>query len=130
MSLNNMPPQKKKFLFFGFIGFILIVVISSIIVISTSDKDELGGGASYDDDRQFDQEADDYWRKHEFISYLPIVESDYRVDYGECETSNEEFCLMISADTQEARDKAVQSLKDIYLNLPNEYPIEYFALEK
>ena len=131
MSFNNIDPKKKKLIGFGLVGFILIVVIVSLIVIMTGNNGELGGGANYADDQEFDQDAGEYWEKYPIISYLPIVEDDYRVDYGACETSDGEFCLLVSANTQENRDKALKELEDAYGGrVPAIYKVEYFALEQ
>lgn len=133
MKFDGISSDKKKMILICLAGLIAILLIISIIYVVNNggvDVDDVGGGSTYADDLTFDQEAKEYWQKYPIISYLPIIESNYRIDYGECEMSEGEFCLMISANTQAAREKALEALYDVESSYSGKYRIEYFPLEQ
>ncbi len=131
MRLDGIDPRKKKAIFIAVGGVILVLAIVSIILVATpAGRDLAEGGAEYASDREFDEDANEYWEKYPIISYLPIIENTYRIDYGECETSEDEFCIMISANTQAARERALRDLYNAESNFSGKYKIEYFEYEQ
>ena len=73
---------------------------------------------------ELEAEMEAYAIKYPIVESLPIIEHYYRIDYGLCEQSDGEFCLMISARpgyTDEA-EILLRSL-DGY---SSKYKIEYY----
>lgn len=70
------------------------------------------------------KEAEEYAKKYPITSVLPIIEDFYRIDYGECRESSDEFCIFITA-LAGARSTAANRLMGLSGYDPAKYHIEY-----
>ena len=73
---------------------------------------------------QVDQGAEAYVKKYPITSVLPIYEDYYRIDYGFCTATNDEFCIFITS-LAGARSTAANRLMGLSGYDPAEYHIEY-----
>jgi hypothetical protein len=70
------------------------------------------------------QESEEYVKKYPIASALPIFEDFYRIDYGLCKATDDEFCIFITA-LAGARSTAANRLMGLSGYDPAEYHIEY-----
>lgn len=73
---------------------------------------------------QVAKSAEEYKKKYPIVALLPIFEDFYRIDYGDCQTTDNEFCITISA-LAGARSTAANRLMGLSGYDPAEYRIEY-----
>lgn len=73
---------------------------------------------------QVTQSAEEYTKKYPITSILPIFEDFYRIDYGLCQATDDEFCIFITA-LAGARSTAANRLMGLSGYDPAEYHIEY-----
>lgn len=129
--LNGLSKDQKKAILIIIIGIIAILAIISVVtVINNGGIEDTGGGSTYEDDQAFDEEAAEFYDNYPIISYLPIIGNNYRIDYGVCETMEGDFCIMISANTQAARERALVELYNTAPDQSGKYPIEYFEFSE
>lgn len=129
MRFDGLSMQQKKIALLVFGGIVAILAIISVVVITTQSGGEIGGGGSYEDDRAYDEEAAAYYEQYPIISHLPIIGDGYRIDYGICEQRDADFCIMISSNSPEARERAQIALYNADSSQSGKYPIEYYDLE-
>ena len=76
---------------------------------------------------EIEAEMEAYTEEYPIIINLPVIKQNYRIDYGFCEQSDEEFCLMISS-----RPNYTEEAESFLRNLEgfdNKYKIEYYTCE-
>ena len=74
-------------------------------------------------DETFSKEADDYAIKYPIVEILPYIGEGFRIDYGLCENSDNDFCLRVSA-----LSKTLPSAIDFLISLDS-YKIEDYSVE-
>lgn len=69
------------------------ILVGAIVYVcqNAADRDQM----VFESELEAEMEA--YAIKYPIVESLPIIEHYYRIDYGLCEQSDGEFCLMISA---------------------------------
>ena len=76
---------------------------------------------------EIEAEMDAYTEKYPIATNLPIIRQNYRIDYGFCEQSDGDFCLMISSRPGYA-EEAEKFLRNLE-GFSSEYKIEYYNCE-
>lgn len=128
----NQTQKRILIIVLSILGMLLIVgaVIWTIIIIQ-NDRAE---GPYTEQQAIFQEEADDEYEAmfQEYIDMypiamnLPVIEENWRIDYGLCETSDGEFCVMITGSTEEYQKEALEALTQLEFYEENKYTIEYF----
>ena len=80
----------------------------SDIITSISGKDIIGQAEA---DRAYDEAVEAQLEQYPIVDPLPIVADDYRIDYGECNSSDAEFCIFITANSDESEAAAMAALR-------------------
>ena len=99
------------------------ILVGAIIYVcqNAADRDQM----VFESEIEAEMEA--YTATYPIVTELPIIRHYYRIDYGFCEQSDGEFCLMISA-----RPGYVGEAETILRSLDgfsDKYEIEYYDCE-
>ena len=117
---------------FAVISIVVTVLISSALALSIVFINH-GRENDYDywqtiADDEFAEGQADYIEKYPVVVVFPIVEEDWRIDYGVCETSDGAFCIMISANDPVYYSEAMYALNQLEDYEEGKYNIEFFKL--
>ncbi len=119
----------KKLLILGIISGVIVITMLTVMIMASGDTKEIGGGSNEAEDRGFDEAVEAYLEEHPIIINLPIVEKDYRIDYGDCMQTVDEFCIIISSKSDEARRRAETELMGLD-GYSSGDTIEYYSLDE
>lgn len=125
----------KKFLVGLIIGAVLLLIILITLMIDNNDKNEENNGVPEDwYAKDVEEEARKYAEKYPAITKLPIVYAKYlngyadymefRIDGGAFEECKTDFCLKITDETNNSREKSYEILREKGIN-PDDYEIIY-----
>lgn len=74
--------------------------------------------------KQVEENAEEYLKEYPIVAELPIIEDFYRIDYGYCNETDDEFCILITS-LGGARTTAANRLMGISGYDAAKYRIEY-----
>lgn len=129
----NQIPKKYIIIASAALGVLIIVIIIVAVIINATQSQSDDGAyteqeeiAQEDIDDEYEAMYEEYIDKYPIAMELPIIEKDWRIDYGICETIEGEFCLMITGETEENRETALEALRHLEYYEENKYSIEFF----
>ncbi len=131
-----MKESQKKTLIIVIISIIAtLLIVGGIALTIYFINDYRAGGPYSEEDFLYQEAADDeyeamveeYLEEYPIATELPIIMVNWRIDYGLCETSDGEFCVMITAVNDEYRNKALEVLRGLENYVEGKYTIEFFS---
>ncbi len=125
--MQNNPKPHKKSIIVAVIVMIIVAIVAAALFFyfkpknSTStvntDSDAITSlniidviGQS-EADRAYDEAVETQLEQYPIVDPLPIIADDYRIDYGECNSSDAEFCIFITANSDESKTAAMNALR-------------------
>ncbi len=85
------------------------------------EDDSIASGAA---SAKYFEESEEYVREYPIVDVLPIIEDFYRIDYGFCQQTDGDFCIIITA-LAGARSRAANRLMGLSGYDAAQYKIEY-----
>jgi hypothetical protein len=131
-----MKDSHKKTLFIVLLSIIVTLVIVGGIALTIHFINDYRAEGPYNEedflyqeaaDDEYEEMVEEYLEEYPIATELPIIMVNWRIDYGLCETSDGEFCVMITAVNDEYRNKALEVLRGLENYEEGKYTIEFFS---
>ena len=103
-----------------FASLLILLPLVIFLIQKTSPED----AAQQSLDEEIFAEAEDYYKKYPIIELLPYLGDGFRIDYGLCELSENDFCLRVSA-LSSTLPRAVEFLTSLESYDISDYLVEF-----